>query len=284
MKFLKEFIKDFLYLWNLKYSIDSSDDRKNSNCIVMLITLISLIIMSLIIYYNKIDYLLIRIIIYYTIGILVIFFLLNIFVFIKNCCRNKLKKSRFSISDFLWKFLVIFLIPSIFLYEIMGLNIKDIKDEKISLIVVETLYVSLNSIIIVYIYNYIFLSLLNKLNGVIINKDFIINFRALSLILSFIFAKLIIEGINSISINRIIAWIYTKMTTEINIDLDSAKNNIKSRLEKLLYKLELFLLILTFLMVVISPLDCESLNTDIINSVTVITLLILFYDKNKEWK
>lgn len=284
MKFLKELKNDFFYLWNLKYSIDSNDDSKNSNCIVILITLISLVIMSMVIYYNKINYLLIRIFIYYAICILVIFLILNIFVFIKYCCRNKLKNCKFLISELLWKILVIFLIPSIFFFEIIGLSIKGTKDEKISLIIAETLYASFNSIMIVYMFSLIFSILQNQLNVLKKNNNFVINFRALSLILSFIFVKLIIESINSISINRFIAWFCAKKITDKNVDLVSVKNDIKSKLEKLLYKLELFLLILTFLMIVISPLDCGSLDSDIINSVTVITLFILFRDKYKEWK
>lgn len=284
MKFLKEIINDFLYLWNLKYSDKNCKDNDKCNRIFLLITIIALGFLLFIAYISKENFIVFKIFLYYSIILLILLLTINISFIIKNCKRDRFKSFEFSISDFLWKILVVFLIPSIFLFEIMGINIRITNDEKNSLIPVETLYASLNSIIIVYIYNYIFLSIQKKLNDVIINKDFIINFSALSLILSFLIVKFIIEIINFHFINKIIAWIYTKMIKEINIDLESVKNDIKSRLEKLLYKLELSLLILTYFMVVISPLDYESLNSDIMNSITVITLLILFYDKNKEWK
>ncbi|MFR8505821.1 MAG: hypothetical protein ACLVCA_02060 [Peptoniphilus sp.] len=209
--------------------------------------------------------------------------LLTLLTFYK---RGKLIIYLICITKILWKFFTLLIFIGIVIYNLIDINNKNDSSNS-NLLIVKSTFISMNMIIIISIF-----SIVMNINL----KDFIekfnyfefTNVEAINLFIVFFLTKAICDIITLLIIKAMYCF---SIFESVGIKSSSSKNIYNNQSSLLVmylnYRTQLLSLIILFICAVFLFPDENScvakFYTNLINVVTIYTLIMLYLDKRKEW-
>lgn len=295
IKFLDVFFKsiqDFFILWKDVDNIwDIKESRKVEKFKILTMTFFLITIISIILTIifnnsmkieNKIIFIIsVYILIFSSVGL--ISSLLTLLTFYK---KPKHKIDLRFITKILWKIFIILISIGIAIYNLIDINNMNDSNNP-NLLIIKPTFISMNMIIIISIFS------------LIINKDFsrlikifnyfeFSNIEAIKIFILFFLTKVISDIITLLIIKAMYCFHVFESFGIKSFSPKNIYNNQSSLLVMYLnYRTQLLALIILFICAVFLFPDessCEAkFYTNLINVVTIYTLIMLYLDKRKEW-
>ncbi|MFR3064201.1 hypothetical protein [Peptoniphilus sp.] len=290
-KFSKS-IKDVFTLWKDVDNIWKIEEKKEIEKFIIyaifffILTIISTILMIVFKNLTKIEDRIIFIISLYILIFSSVGLISSLLTLLNFSISDKFKINLRCITRLFWKFFVVLISIGIIIYNFIDINNKNDSNNS-NLLIVKPTFISMNMIIIISIFS------------IIINidfSDFIKNFNhfkftnieAINLFIVFFLTKVICDIITLLIIKAMYCF---SIFESIGIKSSSSKNIYNNQSSLLVmylnYRTQLLSLIILFICAVFLFPDENSCGakfyTNLINVVTIYTLIMLYLDKRKEW-